>query len=69
MSAKNTKALEHYEHALLLNNKIAQIYANRAIIYFQQRKYKLSYLEVKKAQKMGISVNQNLLKALKEKIN
>tara|TARA_B100000686_G_scaffold297965_1_gene330652 strand:+ start:944 stop:2881 length:1938 start_codon:yes stop_codon:yes gene_type:complete len=69
MNSNNRKALEYYDRALYINNKIGQIYANRAIIYFQQKKYKRSFFDVKKAQEAGGKVNQNLLEALKKELN
>ncbi len=69
ISFKNSKALKYYNRALSINNKIGQIYANRAIIYFQQKKYKRSFIEVKKAQETGGKVNQKLLEALKKVLN
>ena len=68
MNIENSKALKYYNRALSYNNKIGQIYANRAIIFFQQKKYKKSLLDVKKAQEMGGKVNQTLLEALRIKI-
>ena len=68
MNGEKKKALEYYNRALTLNNKFGQIYANRAIIFFQQKNYKRSHLDVRKAQELGVKVNQNLLKELNKNL-
>ncbi|MED5579393.1 MAG: tetratricopeptide repeat protein [Nitrospinota bacterium] len=64
MNGEMKKALEYYNRALTLNDKFGQIYSNRAIIFFQQKNYKRSRLDLKKAQELGVKVNQNLLNEL-----
>ena len=57
-------ALSDYNLVVKLNPSFAEAYFNRAVIYFQLKRYDKSWADVYKAEELGVDINPRFLNAL-----
>lgn len=65
-SGQYDHAIEDYDRALEINPSYAEVYNNRAIVYYCKGEYDKAWLDIHKAQGLGIQVNPQLLELLRQ---
>jgi len=60
-----TQAMLDFNKAIEINPDYAKAYSNRAVIYYQLKEYDKAWADVRKAERLGATVNPNFIRELK----
>jgi len=60
------QAIAELTKAIEINPKDAEVYTNRAVAYYNKREYDKAWEDVRKAESLGLEVDPELLKAVRQ---
>ena len=61
--------MSDFNEAIEINSHFAQVYYNRAVIYYQFKKYDRAWEDVHKVESFGLKIDPEFLEDLKKEAN